>query len=102
MKEFDIFVPLTRNDGTPIEPSRLRDLKVRLLEYFNGVTFFPQVNEGLWRMAGVTFHDEIVIFRVVTAKAVQARRFLRQLKKELISAMEQEDIFIIERDVEIL
>jgi hypothetical protein len=102
VKEFDIFVPLTRNDGTPIEPKRLRDLKTRLLEYFNGVTFFPQINEGLWRMGGITFKDEIVIYRVVAANAADARRFLRQLKKELKRAMKQEDIFIIERDVEIL
>jgi hypothetical protein len=102
VKEFDIFIPLTHNDGSPVEPRRFRDLQVRLLEYFNGFTFFPQPNEGFWRLGNVTYRDEIVIYRVVTAKARPARRFLKQLKKELKRTLKQEEIFIVERDVDIL
>ena len=102
MKEYDIFVPLRYNDGTPIEPRRFKDLQVRLLEYFNGCTFFPQPNEGFWQMGGVTYRDEIVIYRVVTDKVRPARQFLKQLKKELERIFQQEKIFIVERDVEIL
>ncbi len=102
MKEYDIFIPLQYNDGSPIDGARLTDLQVRLLEYFNGVTFFPQVNEGLWRMGDVTYRDQIVIYRVVTSKERAARKFLKQLKEELKRTLRQEEIFIIERDVQTL
>ena len=72
VKEYDLFVPLYFNDGTPIEPRRFQDLQRLLLDRFDGVTFFPQPNEGLWRMGNVTYRDEIVIYRVVTGKAGMA------------------------------
>jgi hypothetical protein len=73
-----------------------------LLEQFDGVTFFPQPNEGYWRMGGVTYKDEIVVFRIVTARQARARRYFRELKEELKKRLVQEEIFIIERDVEAL
>jgi hypothetical protein len=102
MKEFDVFVPLDDNNGSPIHPRRFRDLQVRLLEYFNGVTFFPQENEGYWRMGSVTYRDRIVIYRVVTSKVRAARRFFKVLKEELKRSFRQEDIFIVERDVKVI
>lgn len=102
MKEFDIFIPLNYNDGTPVEAKKLRDLRVRRLEYFNGATFFPQANKGYWRMGNVTYRDDIVLFRVVTGAVRAARCFLRQLKKEMKRIFKQEEIFIVERDVNLL
>lgn len=102
MKEYDLFIPLYYNDGKPIEPHKLQDLQQELLEQFDGVTFFPQPNEGLWRMGDVTYRDEIVIYRVVTGRTSAARRFLRRLKETLKRSLKQEEIFIIERDVETL
>ena len=102
VKEYDIFVPMYYNDGAPVEPRKLRDLQVRLLEYFQGFTFFPQPNEGVWQAGDVTYRDEIVVYRVVTAKVRPARRFLRQLKEELKRVFRQEEIFIVERNVEVL
>ena len=76
VKEYDLFVPLYYNDGTPIEPRKFRDLQNRLLDHFDGLTYFPQPNEGFWRMAGVTYRDEIIIFRVLASKVRSARRLL--------------------------
>ena len=83
MKEYDLFIPLKYNDGQPVEARKLRRLQERLLAQFNGVTYFPQPAEGMWSSAGVTYRDEIVIYRVLAAKPRAARRFLRQLKEEL-------------------
>ena len=102
MKEYDRYVPLTYNDGTPIEAKTIERIGQRLLERFGGVTFFPQPNEGLWRMGEVTFRDQIVIFRVLTANVRDARRFFRTLKQELKTELEQEEILVVEKDVETL
>jgi hypothetical protein len=83
VKEYELYVPLSYNDGTLIEPAKVERIGMRLLEQFGGVTYFPQPNQGLWRMGTVTFRDEIVIFRVLTDKARSARRFFRLLKEDL-------------------
>ncbi len=102
MKEYDVYVPLAYNDGTPIESRKLVRLRERLLEQFGGVTFFPQSNDGFWTLGGVTYRDQIVIFRVITDKARSARRFFGQLKEELKRDLQQEEILIVEKDVELL
>jgi hypothetical protein len=102
VKEYDLYVPLTYNDGTLIEPRTIERIGQGLLEQFGGVTFFPQPNEGLWRMGPVTYRDQIVIFRVLSANARRARRYFKALKQELKTKLEQEEILVVERDVETL
>ena len=46
MKEYDLFIPLYYNEGTPIESRQFQDLQKRLLTHFGGLTFFPQPSEG--------------------------------------------------------
>ena len=65
MKEYDIFLPLRYNDGKPVELIKFRQLQERLLSQFPGLTYFPQPNQGFWRLGNVTYRDEIVIFRVL-------------------------------------
>ncbi len=102
MKEYDIFVPLNYNDGTPIESKKFKKLQNQLLAHFDGLTFFPQPNQGIWKMGEITYRDEIVVYRVVARKPEMARRFLTRLKENLKKTLEQEEILIIERDVETL
>ncbi len=101
MKEYDIYIPLYYNDQSPVEAKKFQDLQNYLLEHFDGLTYFPQPNEGYWKVGDVTYRDEIVIYRVV-AKLRPARRLLLQLKEELKKAFKQEAILIVERDVKVL
>lgn len=100
MREYELFIPLNYNDGTPIEAEAIQSIGRRLLEEFGGVTFFSQPNQGFWRMGGVTYRDEIVIFRVLAPRRRQARRFLSQFKRELRERLQQEEILIVERNVD--
>lgn len=102
MKEYDLFLPLYYNDGSAIDPTKYQQIQDRLIETFGGLTVFPQPNQGYWQMAGVTYRDEIIIFRVVTANARVAHRVFRQLKAELKEDLQQEEILIIVRDVDTL
>ncbi len=52
MREYEVYIPLTHNDGTPVDPGKLVQLRERLLEQFGGLTFFPQRNEGFWTFGG--------------------------------------------------
>lgn len=102
MKEYDLFVPLYYNDGTAIEPVKFQRLQAELLAHFEGLTFFPQPNEGFWKMGGITYRDEIVIYRVLASRVRPARRFLADLKQRLKREFKQEEILIVEREVETL
>jgi hypothetical protein len=85
-----------------VEPQKFQALQQQLLDQFGGLTFFPQPNAGFWTMAGITYRDEIVIYRVITSDEQEARRFLSALKERLKEAFQQEDILIVEREVETL
>ena len=77
-------------------------LQQQLLGQFGGLTFFPQPNDGFWTVAGVTYRDAIVIYRVLMSDAQEARQFLSALKERLKEELQQEDILIVERTVETL
>jgi hypothetical protein len=102
VKEYDIFLPLRYNDGNPVELLKFRRVQERLLSKFPGLTFFPQPNQGYWKLGNVTYRDEIVIYRVLASNSRIARRFLRKFKEELKTEFVQEEILIVERDVDTL
>jgi hypothetical protein len=77
-------------------------LQQQLVDQFGGLAFFPQPNEGFWTVAGITYRDAIVIDRVLTSDAQEARQFLSALQERLKEELQQEDILIVERDVETL
>jgi hypothetical protein len=102
VKEYDLYLPLTYNDGNPIEAKKFQAVQQELLDEFGGVTYFPQPNEGLWRMGNVVYRDAIVVYRVLAEKRRKARRFFTRLKDRLKKSFQQEEILIVERDVETL
>jgi hypothetical protein len=102
LKEYDLFVPLKYNDGSPVEGRIFQELQQTLVAQFGGLTFFPQPNQGFWTVGDVTYRDEIVIFRFLTTKPRVARPFLETLKEKLKRILKQEEIFIVERDVKVL
>ena len=100
--EYDVYIPLAYNDGTAIEEEKITALKRRLQDRFGGLTFFPQRTEGQWKIGTVSFHDEIVICRILTEEVRRARRYFLHLKKELQEEFQQEQVLIVERKVEVL
>ncbi|PYJ08898.1 MAG: hypothetical protein DME25_00190 [Verrucomicrobia bacterium] len=102
MKEYDVFIPLYYNDGKPVEASKFQDLQSRLLEQFEGLTYFPQPNKGFWKFGDMSYQDEIVIYRVISQDPAGARDFLVKLKAWLREQFKQKEILIIEREIGVL
>ena len=102
MIEYDLFVPLRYNDGTPVEEEKLERLRRRLVDQFGGLTDLYQRHQGYWKIGGVTFRDEIVIYRVLADETGAAREFFRRLKEELKTDLHQDDVLIVERQVEVI
>ena len=102
MREYEIYVPLHNNDGTPILEQRLHRLRAALVEHFGGLTHFPQENEGLWNIGSTTFRDRIVILRVLSTDPAAAEVFLAKVKEEIKRDWQQETVLIVARDVQTL
>jgi hypothetical protein len=102
VREYDLHVPLLDPSGKPIPPEKLARLKKRVLDHFGGFTFFPQENDGAWRMGSVIFRDRIVILRVLSDEPLKSQLFFAQVKKELKKEWGQKDVLIVVREVKVV
>jgi hypothetical protein len=99
--EYDIFVPLFDNEGTPYGGDLLAKFKQRLVEKFGGLTDTKHKNEGRWKIGGIEQRDEIVIWRVLSA-GEDAGPFMKDFKKQMERELRQDKILIICRQVMVL
>jgi hypothetical protein len=90
------------NDGTPVPAETLRHLRQRLVDHFGGFTQVSYRSEGGYKIGGVTFRDEVTIYRILAARGTQPRRFFRKLKLELQTELGQAEVLIVERKVKSL
>lgn len=99
MLEYELYLPLHHNDGRPIDPEKLKDLKKRLVDQFGGLTHFQQENEGIWKIGDHTFRDRIEILRVLASDEVSAQQYFAKLKADLRRELDQQDFLIVSRQV---
>ena len=96
--EYDLYYPMTSASG-PRSAAIFERLKERLTEFFGGITDFHHRSEGAWKFGGVTYHDEVVLLRVLGHDQARARAFFGELKQELETSLNEEQVLIIEREV---
>ena len=99
MLEYELYVPLHHNDGSPIDPQRLRDLKKRLVDEFGGLTHLRQENDGFWKIGDHTFRDRIEILRVLANDSDRVREYFCALKGYLKREWGQKHFLIVSRQV---
>lgn len=100
MKEYEIYLPTTHNDGSPTDPAEIERIKATLENTFGGYTHLRQGSEGAWSMGGVTFRDEVTIVRVLDDGT--AGFDMVALKKSVETALRQESVLIVEREVSVI
>ena len=49
MTEYEIYLPVTNNDGTPVDAHEIQRVKELLVKEFGGYTHLQQRNDGAWR-----------------------------------------------------
>lgn len=100
MKEYEIYLPTTHNDGSPTNSAEIERLKAMLAKAFGGYTHLRQRSEGAWSMGGVMFHDEVTIVRVLDDGS--AGFDMTAFKKSVEQALRQESVLIVERTVSVV
>jgi hypothetical protein len=96
--EYDLYYP-ARPSNELAADRKLDELKQRLTEFFGGLTDFRHRSAGEWKLGGVTFHDEVVLLRMLHSDQGLARAFLSRIKAELERELEQQELLIVEREV---
>ena len=100
MKEYEIYLPSTKNDGTPTDRASIDRFKEMLVQAFGGYTHLRHRSEGAWRMGSVTFRDEVTILRVLDDG--ESGFDWKQFKAQVEKALDQETVLIVERVVRIV
>ena len=66
-RRYDIYLPLTYNDGSPVEDEKFDDMERRLIERFNGLTSqqrdFPL--RGIWQGEAHLYFDQVITMTVL-------------------------------------
>ena len=99
MKEYEIYLPTTHNDGTPVDAQVVERLKQSLAQAFGGYTHQQSRSEGAWKLGGVLYRDEVTIVRVLDQGS--SGFDLRAFKHEVETALRQESVLIVEREVRV-
>lgn len=93
MHLFQILLPVQDNTGQPFPQKELDGLKDELASEHSGVTAYVQSPaEGLWRQAGETDRDQVVIFEVM-AEELDLPRW-RKRRAELERRFRQDQVII--------
>jgi hypothetical protein len=100
MTEYEIYLPTSQNDGTPVDAREIDRAKETLSQAFGGYTHLHHRNEGSWSMGGVTFHDEVTILRVLDDGS--AKFDMAAFKKRLETKLKQQSVLIVQREVSVV
>ncbi|WP_141734712.1 hypothetical protein [Oligoflexus tunisiensis] len=100
--EYDVFVPLVQASGQRYAADITRSIQAEITEFFGGMTDTHYVQEGWWKVGGMTVRDEIVIWRVLSDKGEAGDAFMQAIRKRLEDALQQQLILVIRRRVETL
>jgi hypothetical protein len=101
MHLIQILLPLYDNDGEPLPDRLYAGVREELSQRFGGLTAFTRAPaEGLWKDAGETKRDDIVVFEVMV-EAVDAA-WWRSYRRRLEQAFRQDAIVIRAQEVTLL
>jgi len=99
---YEIYLPLTYNDGRPIEKEKFSVTRDELVGRFGGLTSTPPgfPLEGWWHSLYGVVRDDITIWTVFTQ--VDDDLFFLEYKETLKQRFIQEDIFLMKIPAEAL
>ena len=102
-RRYDLYLPLTDNDGRPFGDELVRDVQRRLLARFHGLTVlqrdFPL--QGIWLSETRLYFDLVIIMTVLDFRRRGNNRFIAQLKQALLCEFDQLEILISEQSLHV-
>jgi hypothetical protein len=97
-RRYDIYLPLTDNEGALFPDRHYRAVEERLMARFGGYTSqqreFPF--RGVWQQGSQVYEDQVIVLTALDFHRGGSSRFIAQLKDELLVEFEQLEILITE------
>ena len=97
-RRYDLYLPLTFNDGQPIPDELFASAEKRLVERFHGLTAqerdFPL--KGIWEGKKQVYFDKVIILTAFDFRSRGSDAFLAKLKKSLLEEFKQLEILLTE------
>lgn len=99
---FELLLPLQFNDGRPVPRALLAQTAADIQRRFGGVSWEPQVIEGLWQQGGVEYRDRLNRIFVDAEDTPENRQFFIALKSQLKIRFQQLDLWLTVHPIEVL
>lgn len=102
-RRYDLYLPLTDNEGRPFAGELFDALERRLLAHFGGLTSqqrdFPL--RGVWQGEGRIYLDQVIILTALDFRRQGSTRFIARLKQDLLRDFKQLEILITEQPLQV-
>lgn len=95
-------MPLTHNDGQPVDPAKHRRTHDELVARFGAASRLPGAVSGVWVHEGQRYEEDFIRLFVDVPDTQANRKFFVRLKATLLERFEQLEIYIASYVVDIL
>ncbi len=97
-RRYEVYLPLTFNDGRPIPREHFERVEGRLLARFVGLTAQQQAfpMRGMWFAGRQLYTDQVIVIASLDFRRRGSARFIAQLKRDLLRDFDQLEILITE------
>jgi hypothetical protein len=100
--EYEIYVPVYDNQGSRYGEDLIQTFRSKLIEKFGGLTDTHHKNKGVWKIGANEYHDEVVVWRVLSLREGPKDFFIASLKAEMQEKLQQKQILVVRRQVTVL
>lgn len=102
-RRYDLYLPLTFNDGRPVADHQFDTVERQLLARFGGVTAqqhqFPF--RGIWKGESQLYVDQVIVMTALDFRPRGSTSFVASLKRDVLRAFEQLEILITETPLKV-
>jgi hypothetical protein len=100
-RRFEVLLPLSFNDGTPVPGEWLAEAMLEVVEHFGAGSYETQHIEGHWRHAGVSYRDTLVRIVVDTPDKASHRKWMKAFKERWKKKLDQLELWMVSYAIEI-
>jgi hypothetical protein len=102
-RRYDLYLPLTDNDGRAFADELFDAVERRLLARFGGLTAqqrdFPL--RGIWQGESRLYLDQVIVMTVLDFRRQGSTQFIAHLKEALLTEFEQLELLIAEQPLRV-
>jgi hypothetical protein len=94
---YEVYIPTSYNDKTPIETKKYRFVKNKIQKKYGGLSVHPPNISGIWvnPKDKKVFCDNCFRYEIVVDKLQENEEYFENFKKELKELFNQHEIFMI-------